>query len=1115
MRNFLPFVRISFVVIFVFSLIFIQNGSTLALSYSWSFDQSSDFSFNASTIQVTSGTAQLVEAANGWWNASYKYRLQLTLTDGRTAASSSLNGAINAAVTTITVNDASAFPQSPTLLIENEQVNCGQKSGNSFTTCARGANGTTAAAHASGVTASLVLPTGYSVEIASGTANPFYAKTQTDGDDWRVVYWNGSTWSELDRDLVTYTATAYDAWFKTQAPVAAGGNATAYYAYYGNANAATPTVNRNNVYALYEQFTYADGALANWSASSGTWEINSNAYRQTVTSGSNLYSTYDNLNLYDFVIQADVTIVSGRTAGLSFRVDNGFGGEPYYAVVDSTLDQLRLLCTNCGAIATYATTIDNGTTYTIRVASLDDNYKVSLNGTQRINATDPDDAFNVTTNGELGFQTFQTHARFDNLKIRMYVGVTEPTFSVGVETTRYPTDDPTIQPIAALAQPFTTIATFSETATKSGGEIRYLLSNDGGASWLFWNGSTWATSNGTISQTTTAGQAHTQRATFPVGTGSFLFKAFFDSDGTQFISLDSLSLTTNNKPQAPTASAPADAATGVSTTPTFSFAATDPEADALLYQLQIDTVNTFTSANLQTVDQTVSQIGWTGQDANGGAAYASGSTASVTRQTALAPSATYYWRVRAKDVGGANAFGDFGGARSFTTLNDLTITQIQATAITPTGATISWTTSRTATSVLEYGTTTGYGQSVTDGTARTTHIATLTGLTAEMLYHYRVTATDTLGQTRTSSDATFTATANTLIANIAATVLSPSTATVTWTTNHLASSEVRYGETAAYGATVSVETAALNHAVALTGLKPKTTYHFQAVSVGNSTAASADATFRTPAPLGAPTLTAPADGAQVIETRPRLFGFSRSNHDVFLVLDGSLEIVVKATNHPSGTGSFSFTPRRDLALGTHTVYVVSRAPNGDISENSPVTTFTVIHPSIAPTLFAPLVRGGDNPTLEIRGLAANDSIVELFLDGSLVAERHVGWNPDAQTIAFSVCLETRNLADGAHTLTARASDLFGKPSRFTKPVTFDKISEREGDALETPETQLTADVVYEVQPGDSLWAIASRFFGDGRVWQRIADANTGAYPTLGTNPSVILPGWRFLVPSIR
>jgi hypothetical protein len=71
--------------------------------------------------------------------------------------------------------------------------------------------------------------------------------SQADGDDIRIVYWNGGTWTEVARTLFNNNLTA-SAWnltntalmFKTQATIAASGSDSGYYIYYKNASAVSP-----------------------------------------------------------------------------------------------------------------------------------------------------------------------------------------------------------------------------------------------------------------------------------------------------------------------------------------------------------------------------------------------------------------------------------------------------------------------------------------------------------------------------------------------------------------------------------------------------------------------------------------------------------------------------------------------------------------------------------------------------------------------------------------------------------------------------------------------------------------------------------------------------------
>jgi hypothetical protein len=69
-------------------------------------------------------------------------------------AASTLNGAIDAVVTTITVVSTSAFTASGAIWIDGEYITYSGKTGTDFTGCVRGAEGTTAASHLSGAQAS-------------------------------------------------------------------------------------------------------------------------------------------------------------------------------------------------------------------------------------------------------------------------------------------------------------------------------------------------------------------------------------------------------------------------------------------------------------------------------------------------------------------------------------------------------------------------------------------------------------------------------------------------------------------------------------------------------------------------------------------------------------------------------------------------------------------------------------------------------------------------------------------------------------------------------------------------------------------------------------------------
>jgi nucleoid-associated protein YgaU len=54
-----------------------------------------------------------------------------------------------------------------------------------------------------------------------------------------------------------------------------------------------------------------------------------------------------------------------------------------------------------------------------------------------------------------------------------------------------------------------------------------------------------------------------------------------------------------------------------------------------------------------------------------------------------------------------------------------------------------------------------------------------------------------------------------------------------------------------------------------------------------------------------------------------------------------------------------------------------------------------------------------------------------------------------------------------------------------------------------------AQRTYTVVPGDTLWGIAQRFYGNGAQWPTIYNANRGV---IGSNPNLIFPGQHYVIP---
>ena len=83
------------------------------------------------------------------------------------------------------------------------------------------------------------VPVGYPINLAEDQdALETAGRLLANRNDWRIVYWGGSSWTDLPRQIISDTQTMFGA----QAAVSAGTTNTDHYLYYGNASEATSKV---------------------------------------------------------------------------------------------------------------------------------------------------------------------------------------------------------------------------------------------------------------------------------------------------------------------------------------------------------------------------------------------------------------------------------------------------------------------------------------------------------------------------------------------------------------------------------------------------------------------------------------------------------------------------------------------------------------------------------------------------------------------------------------------------------------------------------------------------------------------------------------------------------
>ena len=234
--------------------------------------------------------------------------------------------------------------------------------------------------------------------------------------------------------------------------------------------------------------------------------------------------------------------------------------------------------------------------------------------------------------------------------------------------------------------------------------------------------------------------------------------------------------------------------------------------------------------------------------------------------TELSANTTYHFRIVATNPGGTSK----GGDGTFKTLpNAPTVVTKAASAVAQTTATVNATVNPHGGEVtkceFEYGTTNAYGSTAScaslpgSGTSPVAVSASLTGLTANTTYHFRISATNA-GGTSKGADETFTTLpgAPTVVTKPASSV-TQTTATLNATVNPngvgVTKCEFEYGTNTEYKSTPVAcsalpgsGTSPVAVSASVTGLTANTTYHVRiSATSGSGTSKGADETFKTTA----------------------------------------------------------------------------------------------------------------------------------------------------------------------------------------------------------------------------------------------------------------------------
>ncbi|MBN2142516.1 Ig-like domain repeat protein [Candidatus Woesearchaeota archaeon] len=182
-----------------------------------------------------------------------------------------------------------------------------------------------------------IIPTGYTINLTLDTTGSHFLAS---GDDLRIVYWNGTSNTELDRiNTSSFNSATTTIRFKVQKNISASGSDSNYFIYYGAASASNPPTNKSKVYLWYDDFNRANNTnISNEAAydqtGGGVWALVNNQLRNTGGIGDPnklLVATLgSNVSDVEMMVKMNVTTWLGTAdegrMGLSQDMDATGGG---------------------------------------------------------------------------------------------------------------------------------------------------------------------------------------------------------------------------------------------------------------------------------------------------------------------------------------------------------------------------------------------------------------------------------------------------------------------------------------------------------------------------------------------------------------------------------------------------------------------------------------------------------------------------------------------------------------------------------------------------------------------------------------------------------------------
>lgn len=399
------------------------------------------------------------------------------------------------------------------------------------------------------------LSSGYSTLLTMDTAALVSSgKMLSNGNDLRIVCWNGSSLVEIDRHLVDMNTSSTQVWFKTQADVPASGSDNNYYVYYDNLGAVSPPANKSNVYLWFDDFNRVSNPditiEASYSAKTGggTWSIETSKLKNVGAAGDPnklIITALGNVDTdIDMLVKINVTSFVGgdlSRMGLSCCMDTDPSrGSGYCALFYDDRGSLDLLndLRSWGTRGTYSWSLN--TWYYMRFRVIDPVSKLGKVKVWQVGTTEPD---TWTVDGNFGGGTARSHGEvgfggsrtsdttyFDDILIR-YIADLEPSASLGMEESQ---SDSRLDIDGAFV---IDLSTYPLTYIQTGEmQIRY-RSSDASERWYLkaynWSSSTYSDSG----FNSTAGHMPTKEWDYYAVNFTDRWSSYLHGDGTVYIKI--------------------------------------------------------------------------------------------------------------------------------------------------------------------------------------------------------------------------------------------------------------------------------------------------------------------------------------------------------------------------------------------------------------------------------------------------------------------------------------------------------------------------------------------------------------------------------------------------